>query len=85
MKIKVENWYEDGHESVLFYEVDESAVTGMDLSDFEDAEDAMRYFFSGYTGDGHGLNNDLAYCHDVTIVEADDPALVGMKFEGYGL
>lgn len=81
MKIRVENWYTDGHESVLFYEVDDDAVASLDSDD----EEALRDFFFDYTGDGHGIGNDLGNCSDVTILEARDPALVGLKFEEYGL
>lgn len=72
MKIKVENTYSDGHESTVVCDVDEATLP---LGD----EDALWEELWTYTGDGHGENLDAIY--EVTILEAADPALVGLSRE----
>lgn len=81
MKIRVNDWYGDGHENDRIIEIDEPNFEGI-----EDPEDYLEMeFLQQHTGDGHGLGKpDLAWCCEVTILEAQDQALVGREFE-YGL
>lgn len=72
MKIKVENTYSDGHESTVFHDVDEATLP-------LDDEDALWDELWTYTGDGHGQNLDAIY--EITILEAANPALVGLSHE----
>ena len=72
MRIKVENTYADDYESTLFYDVDDAAVPC-------DNEDALWDELWSYTGDGHSEKLDAIY--EVTIIEAADPALVGLSHE----
>jgi hypothetical protein len=76
MKIRVENSYSDGHESMQELEIPE--YTG-DPDDDELFADHVR----PYTGDGHGIGNRLYSMHEVTVLESSNPALVG-RVEEYG-
>lgn len=72
MKIKVENTYSDGYESTAFHDVEEATLP-------LDDEDALWDELWTYTGDGHGQNLDAIY--EITILEAANPALVGLSHE----
>lgn len=75
VKLLMENAYEDGHESKRT--VDVPAPVG-DIDDWWDR------VVLDETGDGHGVGNDLGYCYTATILEADDPVLVGEAYEWSG-
>lgn len=90
MKIKVENAYSDGHESVIEYEVPtvdvDAALLGREAGDASHpgGTDELWDLLWTYTGDGHGEDSDLGWSYEVTIIEADDPALVGLSRENSG-
>ena len=71
MKVKIENAYEDGHESSAEEEVSEPEVLN------EDFWDEM----FDRTGDGHGIGTKLGSCYTVTIIEATNPTFVGQSRE----
>jgi hypothetical protein len=76
MLLLIENSYSDGHESqqeVTVEEPDEVSEADMDMW-FQD----VAYEF---TGDGHGVGTKLGSCYTVTIMEAENPALVGLSEE----
>lgn len=76
MTIKVENVYSDGHES--------EQVETVEVEPFEDLEELWEQL-EEFTGDGHGIGNDLGYCFEVTIVDAPGrPELVGKCNEWVG-
>jgi hypothetical protein len=72
--IKVENTYEDGHESVVEVDVDAP-------EDADDLEDWWQDTVFPHTGDGHGIGTKLGSWHEVTIIRADDDKLVGLNME----
>lgn len=74
--IKVENAYEDGHESAFYY-----VLTGPESTD----EDVVLRWFEDeaweFTGDGHGVSG-IGSCYTVTIIKTGgDEKLVGMNHE----
>lgn len=71
MRIKVDNAYSDGSESTVFHDVDDATIPA--------DEEAMWEELWTYTGDGHGQNLDAVY--EVTILDAANPALVGLSYE----
>lgn len=73
--VKIENVYEDGHESTREVLL---APPGDDLDAWWDE------VVWPETGDGHGADEDLGSCYTATILAADDPALVGQSFEWVG-
>ena len=75
IKVKVENTYADGHESIAIYEVDESGLP--DTPADEGLEDLLYEF----TGDGHAADTDLDASYEVTILESVNPTLVGRVME----
>lgn len=78
MKIKVENTYSDGHESVQHHTVDDRAVDYALL----DGEDGLVDLLYEFTGDGHGSDHpDLGTCYEVTVLESPRPELVGFTYE----
>ena len=54
MRIQVDNAYSDGHESRLFYDIDDSEVPD------EDPEEMWDYLWQ-FSGDGHGTDPDLGW------------------------
>lgn len=82
-KIRVENGYSDGHESTIEYDVNVTASPATtDLTD--ESLEAMWDLLWEYTGDGHGIGNDLGWSHTITILDASDPRLVGLSYENSG-
>ena len=74
MKIKVENFYSDGHESTIEYVIDDAVVDqAIDDEDLDNFDELLHE----YTGDGHGADNDLGYYGTVTVTESIWPELVG--------
>jgi len=73
--VKIENAYSDGHLSE--HEVKLDTPTG----DVEEWFDEVVY---EHTGDGHGIDNDLGYCHTATVIASDDPGLLGQTYEWAG-
>lgn len=99
MKVKVEDAYEDGYEASRIIEIlgpepdpedldveRERTYSNGDVSDV-DWWEANVY---EHTGDGHGLpenhggSRTLDSCSEATIIEADNPALVGLSHEWLG-
>jgi hypothetical protein len=79
VKIRVENYYTDGHESVCEYEIPDERVANLSVPDLEET-------LYEWTGDGHGAKfPKLGSCHTVTVLEAADPSLIGKEFNEYGL
>lgn len=75
MKIKVENWYEDGHESTQYHDIDDIALIDGD-------DDYLENLLWEHTGDGHGIGNKLNSISEVTILECDRyPEWVGQVHE----
>lgn len=76
MTIKVENAYSDGHES--------EQVETIQVLPFEDLEELWEQLHE-FTGDGHGIGNNLGYCYTVTILASPDfLELVGKSNEWVG-
>jgi hypothetical protein len=76
MKIKVESAYEDGYESTRIIDVDDPGL---------EAGEELEEYLSDWNGDGHGEENPrLGYCYTITILEADNPALVRHEMEWCG-
>lgn len=76
LTIKVENAYSDGYES--------EHVETIQVSPFEDLEERWAQLHE-FTGDGHGIGNDLGYCYTVSILGSPDcPELVGKSNEWGG-
>lgn len=76
LTIRVENAYSDGHKS--------KQVETVEVEPFEDLEQLWEQLWE-FTGDGHGIGNDLGYCHEITIVDASGrPELVGKCNEWVG-
>lgn len=74
--VKMENYYEDGHESTHEY------VIPVDPEG--DLEEWFLDVVWEYTGDGHGIANPKLGCGYVaTVIKADDPSLVGETFEWF--
>ena len=74
--IKIENTYEDGHESVVTVNDIDDPVDPVDLDEWW--EDTV----FPHTGDGHGADHPNLGCYyTATVVEAADPALVGLSRE----
>ncbi|OMC37690.1 hypothetical protein A5742_08630 [Mycolicibacterium fortuitum] len=61
LTIRVENAYSDGHTS--------KRVETVEVEPFEDLEQLWEQL-EEFTGDGHGIGNDLGYCFEITIVDA---------------
>lgn len=82
LTIRVENAYEDGHESTQDHAVTLSTSAATTIDDL----DAMWDLLWEYTGDGHGADDpDLGWCHTITITASPDwPELVGMSYENCG-
>ncbi|WP_237085787.1 hypothetical protein [Mycobacteroides abscessus] len=71
--IEVENAYSDGHTSAQMYPAQ--------LDRLDDEDELWDELFC-YTGDGHGIDEDLGSWHEVTIVESPDaPELKGLSHE----
>lgn len=82
MKIRIENAYEDGHESTSIEEIPEFTGDPDDTDEFGD--NALEGHLHPYTGDGHGIGNNLGFCYTITILQAENPALVGHVEEWAG-
>lgn len=81
MRIQVDNTYSDGHESRLFYDIDDREVP-------EEPEEMWDHLWN-YTGDGHGIGRDqngaeLGYCHEIKILDAVNPYVIGLTREWSG-
>jgi len=72
--VKIENAYEDGHEST-------SIETVRGLLDGETLDEWWQEIVWPLTGDGHGIDEDLGTCHIATITAAEHPALIGKSYE----
>jgi hypothetical protein len=86
MRIQVDNYYSDGRESQQVHDVDVEwppASPSDGQWNPDDVHEQLSDQLFSYTGDGSGEDDDGAY-HEVTVLSADDPSLVGKKFE-YGL
>lgn len=76
LTIRVESAYSDGHIS--------RRTETVEVEPFEDLEQLWERL-EEFTGDGHGIGNDLGYCYEITIVDAPDrPELVGKSNEWVG-
>lgn len=73
--VRIENTYEDGHESTSEHELDAP-------EDPENLEDWWEDFVWELTGDGYGADNPkLGAWYEATIIRADDVSLVGQTQE----
>jgi len=73
--VRIENWYEDGHESK--YEVLVDPPAALD----EDGLDAWwNDVVFKHTGDGHGING-MHSVYTATVLACDDPELLGESTE----
>jgi hypothetical protein len=72
--VRIENTYEDGHESVLEVEVESPEVP-------TDLEEWWEERVWEHTGDGHALGSGMGAWYEATIIEADDASLVGLSME----
>lgn len=72
--VRIENTYEDGHESTLEVEVG-------DPPNVDDLEDWWEDQVWEHTGDGHALGSGMGAWYEATIIEADDASLVGLSME----
>jgi hypothetical protein len=70
--VKIENTYEDGHESVIEVEVENPEPEDDDLDDWW--EDVV----FPHTGDKHGAKHPkLGAFYEATVIRADDQRMVG--------
>ncbi len=69
--VRIDNTYSDGHESTREVELPRPAG---------DLEAWWESVVWKETGDGHGVDR-IGSCYTATIVESDDPALVGESYE----
>jgi hypothetical protein len=75
--VKIENTYEDGHESELEVELD--APEGRSEEELEQWWEDVVF---PHTGDGHGIDEPkLGAWYEATIIRADDESLVGLSRE----
>lgn len=76
--IKIENAYSDGHESET-----EVKIEGPSEDYAGDLDEWFNEMVFEYTGDGHGdgRSGKLGSCYVATIIEAEDPNLIGQNFE----
>lgn len=73
VRVRIENVYDDGHESDRTVDLDEPDDS---LDDWWDE------VVFPETGDGHGIGKDLGSWYGATIVEAQGrPELVGLTYE----
>ena len=92
MKITAHNSYSDGHESTIDYVIDDADVPAFIPGANDDDgtttwgidADEWWEFMAQYTGDGHGRDSSLGWFYSITVVEAADPALVGLYWENCG-
>lgn len=63
MRIHVENTYEDGWTSIQEYEIDDATVPSDD--------DELHDLLFEYTGDGHGIGQDLGMIAEITILDGE--------------
>lgn len=93
--VKIENYYEDGHESTHEVELDGPECPGHPADEYGPA--GVETFCDGTclnglddwwdevvwpeTGDGHGKDNDLGTCFVGTIVKSNVRELVGKTYE----
>lgn len=81
--IRMENVYEDGHESERILDVSPPPPTAW--KDEVELDAWWEEVVWPETGDGHGIGKDLGYCHVATIIGGDvDQALVGKSTEWAG-
>jgi hypothetical protein len=88
IKVRIENSYTDGHESESTVEVEApQSIEALDEV-LDGAEDTWwQEVVFDHTGDGHYVEvyeetgERLGSCYTATIIEADDPALVGRTHE----
>ena len=73
--VKIENCYSDGHESK--HEVVLPSPRGSLDEWFEDE-------VFPHTGDGHGIDQELGYCHTATIIATDTEEHLGAEYEWCG-
>lgn len=72
VRVRIENAYEDGHESSR--EVELEPPEG-------DIEAWWEDVVFPETGDGHAIGNDMGSFYTATVIAADDPQLVGLVNE----
>jgi hypothetical protein len=79
MKIKVANYYSDGHHSTMQYTVpDIDLPSPLDVDNGEHLDQLWDVLY-GYTGDGHAADNAALGClYEVEILDATDPRLIGL-------
>lgn len=76
LTLKLENAYSDGRCSTSVETVEVEAV--------DDVEELWEHL-EEFTGDGHGIGNDLGYCYTITVLDAPGHAdLVGLTNEWVG-
>ena len=76
LTLKLENAYSDGHCSTSVETVEVEPVANV-----EELWERLQEF----TGDGHGIGNDLGYCYTITVLEAPGhDRFVGMTNEWVG-
>jgi len=74
--VRIENTYEDGHESVKEVEVPNPEEGWTDLDPWWEDEVFQ------HTGDGHGMDNPkLGSWYEAEIIAADMPNLVGRRYD----
>jgi len=83
MKIRIDNWYSNGHESTQIIEVAGSEPTLAELTESPDPreDDWWQDNVFDFTGDGTGLDSDLEFYYTATIIEAKNADLIGQEHE----
>jgi hypothetical protein len=88
MRIRIESAYSDGHCSTRIEEVAEFVFADLATNpDYAgcDEDEALNFYLSEFSGDGHGAKfPKLGWCYEVTVLEADNAALVGHVYENCG-
>lgn len=81
--IRMQNAYEDGHESERVFTVAPPPSTAW--KDEVELDAWWEEIVWPETGDGHGRDKDLGYCHVATIIGGDvDKSLIGKSVEWVG-
>ena len=78
--VKIENTYEDGHESTH-----EVLVEGPELPLTRPLDEWWEEVVFPHTGDGHAVERDrFGYCYTATVIATESEGLLGRSYEWVG-
>jgi hypothetical protein len=84
MKVRITNDYSNGHHSEHTVEIETEPSLEQLKQDHDDEDSWWQEVVFDETGDGTGLDSSLGFCYTATIIEANNPALVGQSEEWIG-